>query len=92
MAQIVGVGNKFKKMKHTKGKLITGDFNEKTMTFEIEEDFTLQVGNYFLIREEDYKAPEMYDALKEIKIISKRLNLWIGIDNIIDPLLKEIES
>jgi hypothetical protein len=51
-------------MKHIKGKLITGDFHDKTMTFEIDGDFTLQAGNYFLIREEDYKIPEMYETLK----------------------------
>ena len=38
------------------------------------------------------KAPEMYEALKEIKKVSKRLNLWVGIDNIIDPILKDLES
>ena len=38
------------------------------------------------------KAPEMYEALKEIKKISKRLNLWVGIDTIINPLLNDIDN
>ena len=38
------------------------------------------------------KVNEMEAALKEIKIVSKRLNLWVGIDTIIDPILKDLDS
>ncbi|KKK76035.1 hypothetical protein LCGC14_2867750 [marine sediment metagenome] len=86
-------------MKHIKGELITGDFHEKTMTFEITGDFTLQVGNYFLIREEDYKAPEMYEALNEVNKFFREDHTFIKNTNetrklweVVQSALKEIEK
>jgi len=38
-----------------KGYLITADFEEKTMTFEIENDMVVQAGNYTIVRTEDYE-------------------------------------
>lgn len=38
-----------------KGDLVTGDFQEKTMTFEIEGDMTLQGGNYTILPTKIYE-------------------------------------
>jgi hypothetical protein len=89
--------NKYNIMKHTKGKLIMGDFEEKTMTFEIDGEFTLQAGNYFLIREEDYKAPEMYEALKNTMAVLNQTFTSLTEEQAelrtdLKSLLKEIES
>ena len=38
-----------------KGDLITGDFQDKTMTFEIEGEMTLQAGNYTILPTKMYE-------------------------------------
>lgn len=37
------------------GDLITGDFKEKTLTFEIENDFIIKSGKYAIIEQETFK-------------------------------------
>lgn len=50
---------------------------------------TEEIKKYHKLQEQNN---EMYEALKEIKKISKRLNLWVGIDTIINPLLNDIDN
>ena len=38
-----------------KGDLITADFEEKPMTFEIENDMVVQAGNYTIVKTDDYE-------------------------------------
>ena len=79
---------KSKEMKHIKAELITGDFLENTMTFEVEGDFTLQAGKYIIVKEQDYKAPEMYEALKKIR----HETLSAGNYLLVKSLLNEIDN
>ena len=85
-------------MKHIKGELLTGDFVENTMTFEIEGEFTLQAGSYIIVREEEYKAPKMGRALIACLAYIKKHNLIDPADyekefeNNIESLLKEIDN
>ena len=50
-------------MKIIKAELITGDFENNTMTFEIEGEMILVAGKYIIIKEADYhkmrKGPEL---------------------------------
>ena len=78
-------------MKHLKGELLTGDFSDNTMTFEIEGDFILKHGNYIIVREEDYKAHEMYEALKNAIWIIENKADGFGVDEL-KSIIKEIED
>jgi hypothetical protein len=42
------------KRMHFKGNLVTGDFQEKTMTFEIGGEMILRAGSYAIIPIDDY--------------------------------------
>ena len=54
-----------------KGELITGDFEENTMTFEIEGEMILKAGRYIILTEEEYsKSIEVIEP----EIISKNIN------------------
>ena len=37
-----------------KGKLITGDIKENTMTFEMEDEVVLKAGEYYILTKEEY--------------------------------------
>ena len=50
----------------SKGQMVTGDFQENTVTIEIDEPIILKSGEYMVISIEKYKEPEMLDMLKEI--------------------------
>ncbi len=78
-------------MKHIKGGLLSGDFLENTMTFEIEGDFRLQAGNYIIVKEEEYKEPEMYEALKKLCHIDDKYCKCPAC-KVAKPILKEIEK
>ena len=39
-----------------KGEMITGDFEENTITFEIDGKMTLQAGNYVILKQDEYDA------------------------------------
>ncbi|MFC5046317.1 hypothetical protein ACFSTE_13230 [Aquimarina hainanensis] len=36
-------------------ELISGDFEDNTMTFEVKGEMTLRPGNYVILSEEEYK-------------------------------------
>lgn len=38
-----------------KGKIISADFEEGTMEFEIEHEFTVKAGEYVILTDEEYK-------------------------------------
>lgn len=62
-----------------KGNLITGDFQDKTMTFEIEGEMTLQGGNYTILPSKIYEELVNGDKSKQkalpIQHVSSRFNL-----------------
>ncbi len=39
-----------------KGKLISADFEESTMEFEIAHEFTIKSGEYVILSKEDYES------------------------------------
>jgi hypothetical protein len=86
-------------MKHTKGKLLSGDFLDSTMTFEIQGEFKLVSGDYFIVPEDHYykiekKHKEMYEALKRSQELLENLNSPHAemVKSVNESLLKEIES
>jgi len=48
------------------GTLLSGDFSEKTLTFEMDSDFFIQAGEYALLKKDDYD--EMVHELSELKV------------------------
>lgn len=63
-----------------KGNLITGDFQDKTMTFEIEGEMTLQGGNYTILPTQMYE--ELVNGAKSEKEA-------LHIDSVMPRLLME---
>jgi hypothetical protein len=55
------------------GQLMTGDFEEKTMTFEIEGNMVLQFGNYAIIPQ-----PSFDELLKALNLM---VNNFDGLEN-----------
>ena len=49
-----------------KGTIVTGDFDENTVTIQMDEPITLKAGEYFVIPKEKYKAPKMLEMIKKI--------------------------
>lgn len=47
------------------GKLISADFEESTMEFEIQHDFTVKKGDYVIIPKADYQ--KLTDLIKECR-------------------------
>lgn len=53
-------------MKTQIGDLVTGDFAEKTLTFEIEGDMEMQAGKYAIVPNDDYqKLSKSWISIKE---------------------------
>lgn len=48
------------------GEVLTGDFQEKTLTFEMQEGFYIRGGTYALVKLEDFK--ELKSALTSCKM------------------------
>lgn len=64
-----------------KGDLVTADFEEKTMTFEIENDMVVQAGNYTIVRTEDYEklvngVNSKHDPALNIAVVNNRRELF----------------
>ena len=53
-------------MEKFKGKMVTGDFQENTVTIEMEEPIVLKAGEYMVIPVEKYTEPELLEALQKI--------------------------
>jgi hypothetical protein len=53
-------------MEKFKGTIVTGDFDENTVTIQMDKPITLKAGEYFVIPKEKYKAPEMLEMLEEL--------------------------
>ena len=53
-------------MEKFKGTIVTGDFDENTVTIQMDEPITLKAGEYFVIPKEKYKAPEMLEMLEKV--------------------------
>lgn len=53
-------------MENFKGTMITGDFQENTVTIEIEEPIVLKAGEYMVIPVEKYTEPKLLEALNKI--------------------------
>lgn len=53
-------------MEKFKGKMVTGDFQENTVTIEMEQPIVLKAGKYMVIPVEKYREPELIEALNKI--------------------------
>lgn len=50
-----------------KAELLTGDFSENTMTFEIKGEMTLQAGDYVIFTKEEYEKLKLEENLNKFK-------------------------
>ena len=53
-------------MTQFKGTMVTGDFQENTVTIAMEEPIILKAGEYMVIPAEKYTEPELLLALNKI--------------------------
>jgi hypothetical protein len=68
-------------MEICRGKLISADFEESTMEFEIQHEFVAKTGEYAILRKEDFeKLISCFDP-KDLKSIAPGLGVWLEMTN-----------